>query len=561
MGSDSPPKVPAKSQLQSQAQAAHNKQASTKAQPLHPSKNHALQPGQKKVPHRSGKPIINWLQRKWTGTVRSKRTAENMHAAAEMGRTKGRKDRMSSRSSSRAVSSPLPSPGVTARPSKLEPIAPVRRKTVSLNGDDISPRSSLSDDRSSLPSSLARDSTYSAIRALEADEDASMRPLPPSSPPSPSPSRSSSSYLSDPHTFKSMAASTKPTTLLSVDLNGGMAHIAQAPLTPSGHRQRTTHARTSSNGTNLINSGASITFSALPPSPTRSNTADSTTGDFTQAPLHTAHHPRNNPRPSSPPIDNASVFTLASSAYAIPGMRSGPALNGWSSAPPSALGYGDSISHMDSIGYPDAESNSHWGLGDEGNDERDFDASVRALRPRSSRRGSWESEASRWSARVQGAGTSSMHGTSLIRERSLWTTNSLKTGNPSELDNGDQDEYDYTSAPGDVQEVIAEEDPVAGEKGQDSSMTVTKPAASTEEAPLLHVKDTVGRKLSSETIGTPNPASAVDDDRSGLPKSSSETEIATPLKEQLTPKEELAKVNDDDASPSKDKELLLTPTL
>ncbi|KAJ8456112.1 hypothetical protein ONZ45_g18817 [Pleurotus djamor] len=61
---------------------------------------------------------------------------------------------------------------------------------------------------------------------------------------------------------------------------------------------------------------------------------------------------------------------------------------------------------------------------DERLDERDFDASVRALRPRSSRRGSWESEASRWSARIQpGPGTPS-----LARERSVWTTNSIRTG-------------------------------------------------------------------------------------------------------------------------------------
>ncbi|KAL1743327.1 hypothetical protein HDZ31DRAFT_41246 [Schizophyllum fasciatum] len=535
-----------------------SKPVHTKTQPLHPSKSHSVPPGQKKVPHRSGKPIINWLQRKWTGTVRSKRAAENMHA--EIGRTKGRKERLSTRSSSRAVSSPLPSPGVNTRPSKLEPIVPVRRKTVSLNGDDFSPRSSLSDDRSSLPSSFARDSTYSPIRALEADEDASMRPIPPSAPPSPSPSRSSSSYLSDPHTFKSMAASTKPTTLLSVDLNGGgMAHIAQAPLTPSSQRQqRIAHGRTSSTGTNLANSGGSITFSALPPSPTQSNAANSASGDFVQAPLHTAHHPRNNPRPSSPPIDNASVFTLASSAYAIPGMRNGAALNAWSSAPPSAFGAGDSISNMDSVAYLDAESNSHWGIGEEGVDERDFDASVRALRPRSSRRGSWESEVSRWSARIHsGVGTPSLQGASLMRERSLWTTNSMRTGNPSELDPGDADEYDRASAPGDV-EVIDEEEVAAGDasgKGQDSSLTAKK-SKEEDEAPLLDVKDPVARKLSSETIGTPSPTGAGEAQESA-PKDSCDTETTY---KQTPPKASEAKADVASSSP-KEKDLLLTPTL
>jgi hypothetical protein len=71
--------------------------------------------------------------------------------------------------------------------------------------------------------------------------------------------------------------------------------------------------------------------------------------------------------------------------------------------------------------FADAESTSQY-VGDDNLEERDVDASVRALRPRSSRRGSWESEASRWSARIQG-GTPS-----LGRERSLWTSNSVRTG-------------------------------------------------------------------------------------------------------------------------------------
>ncbi|KAJ7638635.1 hypothetical protein FB45DRAFT_903416 [Roridomyces roridus] len=252
--------------------------------------------------------------------------------------------------------------------------------------------------------------------SIEADEDASMRPLPPSSPPSPSPPPSSSSYVSDPRTFRSIAASTKPTTLLSIDLNGnGMAHIAQAPAAPINRL----HVRSSSTNTNspVVGSGASVTFSALPPSPISPPHSNL---NSVQAPLHTTHHPRNNPRPSSPPLDNASMLTLASSAYAIPN-RAGVNTPGWSSAPPSALG--DSLSHFGgSITYMDAESTSQYLLGDD-----DVDASVRALRPRSSRRGSWESEASRWSARVQqggGAGTPSV-----ARDgRSLWTSNSIRTG-------------------------------------------------------------------------------------------------------------------------------------
>ena len=52
------------------------------------------------------------------------------------------------------------------------------------------------------------------------------------------------------------------------------------------------------------------------------------------------------------------------------------------------------------------------------------DASVRALRPRSSRRGSWESEASGWSAKV-----------AMVRERSLksssWKAGTLTDGDGS----------------------------------------------------------------------------------------------------------------------------------
>jgi len=69
----------------------------------------------------------------------------------------------------------------------------------------------------------------------------------------------------------------------------------------------------------------------------------------------------------------------------------------------------------------DGEDASQYVTGDDVLDERDVDASVRALRPRSSR-GSWESEASDWSARDQ------LNSPSLARTRSVWTTNSVRTG-------------------------------------------------------------------------------------------------------------------------------------
>ncbi|KAF8232421.1 hypothetical protein L208DRAFT_1423122 [Tricholoma matsutake] len=409
-----------------------------------PSKQVGNSGQQKNVPRRSSKPIINWFQRKLTRTGRAKR-AGKANTAVELGLGRGRVVPSSTRAAPRIASSPIPVP--SPRPQGRLDIP--RRKTVSLNGDDDSRNLADVDDNSMDRSSLARESTWSPASVLEADDDASVRPIPPSGPPSPSPS--SSSYLSDPRTFRSIAASTKPTTVLSIDLNGnGMAHIAQAPITPPFQVNRLyPHMRTSSSATNpgLFSSGASITFSPFPQSSSRpsSLTHPSSPGPqpgpmlavpSVQAPQHTAHHPRNNPRPSSPPLDNASVLTLASSAYAVPGLRPGVG----HSATASARGIGDSLSHFGgSITFPDAESTSQFVVGDDDRlEERDVDASVRALRPRSSRRGSWESEASRWSARDQ-LGTGSP---SLARERSLWTANSVRTGGLSMENTGTFDQSD-----------------------------------------------------------------------------------------------------------------------
>lgn len=92
------------------------------------------------------------------------------------------------------------------------------------------------------------------------------------------------------------------------------------------------------------------------------------------------------------------------------------------------VGGGDSISHLGGsmVSDPEGENMSQLSGDDdrpEADGERDADASVRALRPRSSRRGSWESEVSRWSAKVLGAGAGISTGS-----KSLWTSNSLKTG-------------------------------------------------------------------------------------------------------------------------------------
>lgn len=412
------------------------------------SSNSPAQSQMKKLSRKSSKPIINWFQRKLAGSVRSRRASD----ADAFKAPRAVKERPSLKDQRRRSSVPSVPPlpliqqnkkgGKNTQGKKLDPVVVPKRNTISLDGsDDYNSYT----DRHTVDSfddhrgSYARESLWSpaSISVREADEDASVRPLPPSAPPSPSPSHSSSSYLSDPRTFASMAASTKPTTLLSVDLaGGGMAHIAQAPPTPTlaAHRLGP-HIRANSTTPSTV---GSITFSTLPvnapsrPSPTgpgNQSRAPLQHGTL-NAPQHTTHHPRYNPRPSSPPPDDASVLTLASSAFGIPGSRVGAnALNGRRSVAD------DSFSHF-SGAHGLGDSVSHFTPGDlDGDDDRmeadregDVDASVRALRPRSSRRGSWESEASGWSAHL---GTGGPGTPSILRERSLWTTPSLRTGTRS----------------------------------------------------------------------------------------------------------------------------------
>ncbi|KAG6832974.1 hypothetical protein H0H92_004858 [Tricholoma furcatifolium] len=458
----------------------------------------ASKPQQKALSSRSGKPIINWLHRKLVGSGRLSKRMDNHRSGPEsivLGKGRAGPTSLTSRTIPRIASSPVPTQpyGLGGKHDRHDSLKLTsQRRTISLNGDDEYPNEDV-DDNSFVESSLARESTWSPASVLEADDDASLRPIPPSAPPSPSPSRSSSSYLSDPRTFRSIAASTKPTTLLSIDLNGnGMAHIAQAPATPSYATRFPPHMRNSSNG-GMHGSGTSITFSSLPQSSSRPSSMSNSGTHLAmpqghpalQAPLHTAHHPRNNPRPSSPPLDNASMLTLASSAYAIPGIRA----NLGHSTTTSARGVGDSMSHFGgSITYGDVESTSQFVLGDDDRlDERDVDASVRALRPRSSRRGSWESEASRWSARVQsGTGTPS-----LARERSLRTSNSIKTG---VLSTDNTETYDLCEEGRDDQEPS----PVSG-------VSIEAPSSPRESDstsyPLSRASvDLSDRKVSSDTI-------------------------------------------------------------
>ncbi|KAG8823631.1 hypothetical protein FRC19_003429 [Serendipita sp. 401] len=255
----------------------------------------------KKLRHKASTPIITWLSKKLGGShsQRPQKTALGTLNTNISANTTENNATVRGRTLSLQVA----------------PTSEPAARTVVLNDDQDLPSPSARRSIWSERNSLAAESTWTKKSALEADDDASIRPLPPTSPPSPTPSRSSSSQVSDLRTFRSGAASTKPTTLMSVD----------------------------------------------------SGTAD-----------------------------NASTLTLASSAFAASGRA-----NDW----------GDGMSLSLDQYQPDADVNSsHTGLDD---DDVEVAASVRALRPRSSRRGSWESEASRWSARV-GSGTQGIGSPSIV---------------------------------------------------------------------------------------------------------------------------------------------------
>ncbi|KAI9001182.1 hypothetical protein BD414DRAFT_473870 [Trametes punicea] len=499
----------------------------------------------KKVSRRGSKPIINWFQRKLAGTVRPRRASETQRYNSLPVRS-GKDNKQ------RRASAPMPPPltiqsrtrsntAVSRQNRSHSHLPGSRRGTISLNdthdGESVSYASRSDDD---LPSSLARDSVYSPASYLEADEDASVRPLPPSSPPSPSPSRSSSSYLSHSRTFRSMTASTQPTTLLSVDLTGGMAHIAEAPPTPTtpGHRIPP-HIRTHSSGL----SAGSITFSAIPPpSPTSASRPSSgnsaaagTRGPTLTAPLYTTHHPRNNPRPSSPPSDDASVLTLASSAFGMPGARIGAAAVALSGRGSIA---DDSVSQWShAAGLTDSTSHFMMGELEEGLEEdryndHDVDASVRALRPRSSRRGSWDSTVSGWSANV-GVGTPSPGG---IKSKGLWRSGSFRTGGLS-TENEEAVEDGLAGSYGEGEKGIEPPESLAHDNasqastpqnGQDKGLATPGEASDTMED--AKTPPAFGHREAS-TMTLPGSKAAIPDDLAStrtLPGSKAVSEIPSP---------------------------------
>ncbi|KAK4051376.1 hypothetical protein OIV83_002860 [Microbotryomycetes sp. JL201] len=223
--------------------------------------------------------------------------------------------------------------------SQSQPLPPASRRARSGTGE-LSGGTSLAD-------TFDDEYSLSRLSALSgADTDASVRPISPSSHAASSvisrtdDSASNASLAPTHGTFKSYA-STKPTTL-SIDsagaaAAGGANRIAVVPGTGAGSLYQPSTATqplmSASAGVPSATqpsgnpSGPGITFDLTSASPQLSgqpnlgaiSSGTSTTeqgADITKVPRHTQAHPRNNPHPASPPPDNASMLTLASSSFA-----------------------------------------------------------------------------------------------------------------------------------------------------------------------------------------------------------------------------------------------------
>ncbi|KAG8981831.1 hypothetical protein FRB94_009219 [Tulasnella sp. JGI-2019a] len=542
-----------------------------------------------KVKRRSSKPILAWVQRKLAGgggsTIRASTVHENsgvnehgIRGSQAGGTATVTANSRGTRQSSASNLSP-PRGGQSQKKSQ-NPTGNsdfMRRKVAhnshtpppltltahkNSDGAQIATTTNGSDSpkATSISFSMAAPgSTWSPSNPLEADDDASIRPLPPTSPPSPTPSRSthltassdrtSGGYMSDPRTFRSNAASTKPTTLLSVEMGGGagMAHIAQHPPSIAGTNTApsspTFGARFSGTGRTLGHGPAlsttSITFSTLPsgvasassPSsrhplasaqlpesePSDDTEHQSDNAHITQAPNLTHHHPRNNPRPSSPPPDNASTLTLASSvAFNSPrGLQNGT---------PSI------VSRFPSLhGYRGSSLTGGFGSG---NADEDPAASVRALRPRS-RRGSWDSVGTTetgWSAALGGTG-------GMGRRKGATTVGSMRTG-----DDLDLDEQDGTSVRGGEEDHIVES-PLSGPASPTSITT----AGVIQQASISAEND----RLTLDRQETLQPAVPI----TFTMATPDESHVGTPAMEVLDPLETEAELQHETEEEDKNKEV------
>lgn len=325
-----------------------------------------------------------------------------------------------------------------------------------------------------------RDNSLSNMSAVSgADTDASLYAMVPSTRPASSiisrHTVDSSSHTSSlaPSTHKSYA-STKPTTLLSVDSGGGANRIAVVPgtgshffpgpstglsfssaypATPStppsasphsnfappfapfasqnspssssahAHRHRLSSSSSTSSISLTPSTSAGISTSLAPDSPSSALHASS---GLIGIPSHTRAHPRNNPHPAQPPPDNASVLTLASSSFApsfigstggdskTTAGRDGAGRNSWTGGGLGGLRAWSTKQARSLGGGGGGRSLAGVGGADGAADE---DASVRALP--GSRRNSEESLGGRstWSAAIGASGTG--RGGTSVRSRPL----------------------------------------------------------------------------------------------------------------------------------------------
>jgi len=191
------------------------------------------------------------------------------------------------------------------------------------------------------------------------------------------------------------------------------------------------------------------------------------------------------------------MLTLASSAFGVPGGRLG-VLGSTNDA--------TSFSHFSQFGgsrLGAEDRSSHFILGDDLDIEgdRDGDASVRALRPRSSRRGSWESEASGWSASLGNGGVAGLcpggpAGKSL---RSL----SVKTGQMSATNEGDDDDDDEDPS---IDAPSNEEALEPSTPSGDGDQLPTSDSSSTTPASLLITNGEVSEDDTHQSAATPTHA-------------------------------------------------------
>lgn len=183
----------------------------------------------------------------------------------------------------------------------------------------------------------------------------------------------------------------------------------------------------------------------------------------------------------------------------------GVGIPGWTIGTPSAMA-GDSISHFGGsiIGDGEGDTSSQYVLGDDSrldvDGDRDVDASIRALRPRSSRRGSWDSEASDWSAPV---GTGMSTGTP---SRSVWTSNSNRTGGHLSMESGGPNEKSMGSRSVDNVDSHGHPTPVSPAEPLQGAEEETQPPL--EESSLPKGVETTPKKKVSDLIPSVQESSA-----------------------------------------------------